>query len=341
MNEILVTGGLGYIGSHTCVALVEAGYRPVIIDNLSNSNEQVLDGIEAITGIRPAFYAYDLRNRDSVAEVFHKHPGLKGIIHFAASKYVGESVEKPLLYYENNICSLINLLNEALAAEVSHFIFSSSCTVYGEPEKLPVTEEMPVQSATSPYGNTKQIDEEILRDTARVEPINVITLRYFNPIGAHPSGHIGELPVGVPQNLVPFITQTAAGLRDELKIFGDDYPTPDGTAIRDYIHVMDLAEAHVTALNRLMESKNKSRFEVFNVGTGKGSSVMEVVKTFMDVSGVDLPYRITGRRQGDITAVWADTTLASKELGWKAKRSMADAVRDAWHWEKKIRKIEK
>ena len=341
MKEILVTGGLGYIGSHTVVALAEAGFRPVIIDDLSNSRREVLDGIAQITGFRPAFYAYDLRRRHQVKEVFEAHPDLAGIIHFAASKYVGESVEKPLLYYENNICSLLNLLNEALAAGVHPFIFSSSCTVYGEPEQLPVTEDMPVQPATSPYGNTKQIDEEILRDTAAVESLRVIALRYFNPIGAHPSALIGELPVGVPQNLVPFITQTAAGLRDELKIFGNDYPTPDGTAIRDYIHVMDLAEAHVTALNRLLEGRNKENFEVFNIGTGKGSSVMEVVKTFIEETGVDLPYRITGRRPGDVTAVWADTTRARKELGWTARRTMAQALRDAWQWEKKVRNIEK
>ncbi len=336
-KKILVTGGLGFIGSHTVVELMEAGYEPVIVDDLSNSSPEVLDGIERITGRRPLFYAYDLRDKTKVKEIFDRHPDLQGIIHFAASKYVGESVENPLLYYENNICSLVHLLHEALAHDVRRFIFSSSCTVYGEPDSLPVTEDMPVKPATSPYGNTKQIDEEILRDSAKAYGLQVIALRYFNPIGAHPSAEIGELPVGVPQNLVPFITQTAIGLRDELRIFGDDYPTPDGTAIRDYIHVVDLARAHVVALERLMEGRNNEAFEVFNIGTGRGSSVREVVDTFMKVTGVDLPYRITGRREGDITAVWADTTKAENELGWKARLTMADALRDAWRWEQKIR----
>jgi len=334
---ILVTGGLGYIGSHTVVELIEAGYDPVIVDNLSNSRPEVLDGIEKITGRRPVFYPYDLRNREQVKEIFDNHPGLQGIIHFAASKYVGESVEDPLLYYENNLCSLTNLLQEARAHGVWPFIFSSSCTVYGEPDTLPVTEDMPVKPAESPYGNTKQIAEEILRDAARAYGFRVIALRYFNPIGAHPSAEIGELPVGVPQNLVPFITQTAIGLRDELKIFGDDYPTPDGTAIRDYIHVVDLARAHVVALERLLQGRNTDVFEVFNIGTGRGSSVREVVDTFKEVTGVDLPYRIVGRRPGDVTAVWADTQKAEKILGWKARLTMADALRDAWRWEQKIR----
>ncbi len=339
-KTVLVTGGLGYIGSHTVVALYDAGYEAVIVDDLSNSSPEVLDGIERITSAKPKFYREDLRNAKAVKRIFDENPGLDGIIHFAASKYVGESVEKPLMYYENNLCSLIHLVKEALAHDVKDFIFSSSCTVYGEPEKVPVTEDSPVLPAMSPYGNTKQIGEEILRDVARAEDFRVILLRYFNPVGAHPSAEIGELPKGVPQNLVPFITQTAAGLRKELKIFGNDYPTPDGTAIRDYIHVMDLAEAHVVALRRLWEGKNKGKTEIFNLGTGKGNSVLEVVKTFEKVSGKPLPYAFAPRRAGDITAVWADTTKAEKELGWRARKTLADALEDAWRWERKIRKIQ-
>ncbi len=338
--EILLTGGLGFIGSHTAVELMEAGFMPVIVDNLSNSTEKVLEGIEKITGIRPVFYPDDLRNKEAVEKIFSAHPDLKGIIHFAASKYVGESVEKPLLYYENNLCSLIHLLQSALKHHVENFIFSSSCTVYGQPDELPVTENAPVKKAESPYGNTKQIGEEILEDVSKVENLKVISLRYFNPIGAHPSAEIGELPQGVPQNLVPFITQTAIGLREKLRIFGNDYPTPDGTAIRDYIHVMDLANAHVVALKRLLEGKNKEKFEIFNIGTGKGTSVLEMVKSFEKATGIALPYVIDGRRPGDITAVWADTTHAEKELGWKARRSIEQALADAWRWEKKIRKKE-
>ncbi len=339
-KTVLVTGGLGYIGSHTVVALYDAGYEAVIVDDLSNSSPEVLDGIERITSAKPKFYREDLRNAKAVKRILDENPGLDGIIHFAASKYVGESVEKPLMYYENNLCSLIHLVKEALAHDVKDFIFSSSCTVYGEPEKVPVTEDSPVLPAMSPYGNTKQIGEEILRDVARAEDFRVILLRYFNPVGAHPSAEIGELPKGVPQNLVPFITQTAAGLRKELKIFGNDYPTPDGTAIRDYIHVMDLAEAHVVALRRLWEGKNKGKTEIFNLGTGKGNSVLEVVKTFEKVSGKPLPYAFAPRRAGDITAVWADTTKAEKELGWRARKTLADALEDAWRWERKIRKIQ-
>ncbi len=337
-KEILLTGGLGYIGSHTAVELLENGFMPVIVDDLSNTTENVLDGIEKITGIKPVFYPYDLKDKQKVEEIFSKHPHMEGIIHFAASKYVGESVEKPLLYYENNICPLIYLLKQALSHGVKNFIFSSSCTVYGQPDKLPVDESAPVKKAESPYGNTKQIGEEILEDTTRAEDIQVISLRYFNPIGAHPSAEIGELPRGVPQNLVPFITQTAIGLREKLYIFGDDYPTPDGTAIRDYLHVVDLARAHVTALQRLLNKQNKKKFEVFNIGTGKGTSVMEMVKAFEEVTGKKLPYEIVGRRPGDVTAVWADTSLAEKELGWKAEKTIQDALRDAWRWEKKIRK---
>ncbi len=339
-KKILVTGGLGYIGSHTVVELIESGYDPVIVDNLSNTRPEVLDGIEKITGKRPVFYDFDLLNKNHVKQIFDEHPTLEGIIHFAAHKYVGESVEKPLMYYENNLMSLINLLNEMLNRDIRRFIFSSSCTVYGLPDELPVTEQTPVKPAMSPYGNTKQIGEEILTDTAKVSDLEVILLRYFNPIGAHPSAEIGELPVGVPQNLVPFITQTAAGLHPELRIFGDDYDTPDGTAIRDYIHVVDLANAHVRALEFLETEKNKNQVEIFNVGTGKGNSVMEIVNTFMEVTGVKLPYRIVGRRAGDVPAIWADTTRAETVMGWKAKRNIADALRDAWRWEKKIRHIQ-
>jgi len=314
-REILLTGGLGFIGSHTAVALLEAGYMPVIVDDLSNTRVEVLDGIEKITGIRPYFYPYNLLDKSKVNEIFERHPALGGIIHFAAFKYVNESVQEPIKYYENNLCSLINLTKETLAHGIDKFIFSSSCTVYGLPDRLPVTEETPVKPAISPYGNTKQIGEEILTDTARVSNLKVILLRYFNPIGAHPSAEIGELPIGVPQNLVPFITQTAAGLHPELKIFGNDYPTPDGTAIRDYIHVMDLAEAHVRALQYLEEGKNKQKVEIFNVGTGKGNSVMEIVRTFMDVTGVDLPYTMADRRPGDVPEIWADTSKAEKEMG--------------------------
>ncbi|NPA43065.1 MAG: UDP-glucose 4-epimerase GalE [Chlorobi bacterium] len=339
-KEILLTGGLGFIGSHTAVALLEAGYMPVIADDLSNTRPEVLDGIEKITGVRPPFYPYDLRDAALVKDIFDRHPRLEGIIHFAASKYVNESVENPLKYYENNLCSLIHLLKEAVNRGTDKFIFSSSCTVYGLPDTLPVTEETPVKPAVSPYGNTKQIGEEILTDTAKVHDLKVILLRYFNPIGAHPSAEIGELPVGVPQNLVPFITQTAAGLHPELRIFGDDYDTPDGTAIRDYIHVMDLARAHVEALKYLEEGRNKDKVEIFNVGTGRGHSVMEIVRTFKEVTGAPLPYRIAGRREGDVPAIWADNTKIRREMGWEPRYTIADALRHAWAWEKKIRGLE-
>ena len=335
--KVLVTGGLGFIGSHTVVALQEKGYDVVIIDNLSNSVISVLDGITRITGIRPEFEAIDLRDKPVVIDFFDRHKDIGGIIHFAASKAVNESVHKPLLYYENNIGTLVYLLQQMQEKGIENFIFSSSCTVYGEPDSLPITESAPVKPALSPYGNTKQIGEEIIRDTSKAYPhFKSIALRYFNPIGAHPSGHIGELPLGVPQNLVPFVTQTAAGIREVLSVFGNDYPTPDGTAIRDYIHVVDLAESHVVALERLFDNKQKSNFEIFNIGTGRGSSVMEIIKTFEKVNGVKLNYKIVGRREGDVTAVWADTSLAEKELGWKARLTMEDALRDAWHWQQKI-----
>ena len=339
--KILVTGGLGYIGSHTVVALSEAGYEVVIIDNLSNTRIEVLDGIESIIGRRPAFYELDLRNELQVVELFDKEPSIEGVIHFAASKAVGESVENPLLYYENNLSAFIYLLKQLAVKSKSHLIFSSSCTVYGQADVMPITEKAPIKVAESPYGNTKQIGEEILKDTVKVSAgLSAIALRYFNPIGAHASAQIGELPLGVPQNLVPFITQTAAGLRKELAVFGDDYPTPDGTCIRDYIHVVDLAEAHVAALTRLVKGESISDYEVFNLGTGKGSSVLEVIESFEKVSGSKLPYRIAGRREGDVIQAFADTEKANSVLGWKSKYSLDDALASAWAWERKLRNLD-
>lgn len=340
MKKILVTGGLGYIGSHTVVELVNAGFEPVIIDNLSNSSIDVLDRITKITGKKPQFVKLDLREKNSVTDFFKENEDIEGIIHFAASKAVGESVENPLLYYENNLNTLVYLLQECVARRIDNFIFSSSCTVYGEPDSLPITEDAPVKEATSPYGNTKQISEEILRDTCAVSKLKTIALRYFNPVGAHESAEIGELPIGVPQNLVPFITQTAAGVREILSVFGDDYPTEDGSCIRDYIHVVDLAKAHVVALQRLLENKNESNYEVFNLGTGRGSSVLEVVNAFENTTGEKLNYKIVGRRPGDVIAVYADTKKANDILGWKTERTMEDALASAWKWEKKVRKID-
>lgn len=331
-GKILVTGGLGFIGSHTVVELQNAGYPVVIIDDLSNSRIEVLDGIKSITGTEPEFVQLDLKDKGGVFEFFEDRQ-IQGVIHFAASKAVGESVQNPLMYYENNIATLVFLLQAMLKNQVKSFIFSSSCTVYGQADELPITEAAPVKRAESPYGNTKQIGEEILQDLTRVEDINAIALRYFNPIGGHESGKIGELPLGIPQNLIPFVTQTAAGIREQLSVFGDDYPTPDGTAIRDYIHVVDLAKAHIAALERLTESRNKSKMEFFNVGTGKGSSVLEVIRAFEEVSGVKLNYRIVERREGDITSAFADTALANRELGWKAELDLRDALRSAWKWQ--------
>lgn len=333
-QKILVTGGLGFIGSHTVVALQQKGFEVIIIDDLSNSRIEVLEGIHSISGVQPTFYQIDLRDKQDVKQVFRDHK-ITGVIHFAASKAVGESVEKPLLYYGNNLISLVNLLEEMVENKSENIIFSSSCTVYGQADKLPITENAPTKPAESPYGNTKQIGEEILRDVANVEMMNVIALRYFNPIGAHETAKIGELPLGVPQNLIPFVTQTAAGIRKELSVFGDDYPTPDGTAIRDYIHVVDLAEAHVAALGRLLERKNKSKFETFNVGTGRGSSVLEVIHAFEKVSGKKLNYKIVGRREGDVIAAYADTSLVQKELGWTSKLTLEDALDSAWKWQQK------
>lgn len=335
--KILVTGGLGFIGSHTVVELQNEGFEVVIIDNLSNSSETVIDGIVTITGKKPVFENLDVREKEAVQNFFKKHNNIEGVIHFAASKAVGESVENPLLYYENNINSLVYLLQELQKKPNANFIFSSSCTVYGQAEEMPITENAPIQKAMSPYGNTKQIGEEIIRDVAKVSNIKAILLRYFNPIGAHPSAAIGELPIGVPQNLVPFITQTGLGLRKELSVYGNDYPTPDGTAIRDYIYVVDLAKAHVIALKRLLENKNIDNIETFNLGTGKGSSVMEVIQTFEKVSGQKLPYKIVDRREGDVTSAYANTDKANNILGWKAESTLEEAVASAWKWEQKIR----
>lgn len=336
--KILVTGGLGFIGSHTVVELQEKGHEVVIIDNLSNSSISVLDGIKNITGIKPVFENLDVRNKQAVQDFFKNHQDIVGVIHFAASKAVGESVENPLLYYENNINALVYLLQELTKLESANLIFSSSCTVYGQAEKMPITEDAPVQQAISPYGNTKQIGEEIITDVAKVTNLNAVLLRYFNPIGAHNSSEIGELPLGVPQNLVPFITQTAIGIREQLSVFGNDYPTPDGTAIRDYIHVVDLAKAHVVALERLLQKNNKEVVETFNLGTGKGSSVLEVVQTFEKVSGKKVNHKIVARREGDITQAYANTDKANTVLGWQAKLTLAEAIDSAWKWEQKIRK---
>lgn len=338
-QTILVTGGTGFIGSHTTVELQQAGYNVVIVDNLSNSKIEVLDGIEKITGVRPAFEQVDLREKDAVEAVFAKYPEIEGVIHFAASKAVGESVEKPLLYYRNNIVSLINILELMPKYNVKGIIFSSSCTVYGQPseENLPVTEEAPIQKALSPYGNTKQINEEIINDYIHSgAPIKSIILRYFNPIGAHPSAYIGELPNGVPMNLIPFVTQTAIGIRKELKIFGNDYNTSDGTCIRDYIYVVDLAKAHVAAMARVLD-KETDPVEVFNIGTGKGVSTLEVVEGFEKATGVKLNCSFAPRREGDIEKVWGNVDKANKVLGWKAETPLEDVLASAWKWQKKLR----
>jgi len=337
---ILVTGGLGFIGSHTVVALQEKGHKVLVVDDLSNSSVEVLDGIETASGIRPEYMEFNLQDAASLSKLFEHHT-IEGIIHFAAFKAVGESVQKPVTYYQNNLGSLLNLLAEIEKAEKPiPFIFSSSCTVYGEADELPISEHAPIKPAMSPYGNTKQIGEEIIVDAVRaIDGFKAISLRYFNPIGAHPSIAIGELPLGRPQNLVPFITQTAAGLYPKLTVFGDDYPTADGTNVRDYIHVVDLAEAHVVALERVLSSDDGEAYEVFNLGTGKGSSVLEVVKSFERVSGVKLNYEIGPRRSGDVVAAYADTNKANKILGWKTSRSLDEAIASAWKWEQKIRSI--
>ena len=340
-QKILVTGGTGFIGSHTTVELIEAGYEVVIVDNLSNSNADVVDGIEKITGVRPAFEKVDCTDAAALEGVFKKYSGIQGIIHFAASKAVGESVEKPLLYYRNNLNSLMNLLELMPQYGVKGIIFSSSCTVYGQPdpENLPVTENAPIKKAESPYGNTKQVCEEIVNDyIVSGAPINAILLRYFNPIGAHPTAIIGELPNGVPANLIPYLTQTAIGIRQQLSVFGDDYNTPDGSCIRDFIYVVDLAKAHVAAMAHILQGKMETPVDVFNVGTGKGNSVLELIHTFEECTGVKLNYKIVGRRAGDIEQVWGNVDKANRVLGWKAEHTLADSLSSAWKWQQELRK---
>lgn len=338
MNRILVTGGTGYIGSHTVVELQNAGYQVVIIDNLSNSNRDVLNGIEKITGIRPDFVEGDCCDIEVLRKLFADFPGIKGIINFAASKAVGESMQKPILYYRNNLNTLLNLLDLMGPNGVKGIVFSSSCTVYGEPDENPVTEQSPIKKATSPYGNTKQISEEIITDTINSgAPFKSVILRYFNPVGAHPSAEIGELPNGVPQNLIPYLTQTAIGIRNELSVFGNDYNTPDGSCIRDYINVVDLAKAHVIAVKRMLEDKSDAKIEIFNLGTGNGVSVLELINTFEEATGVKVPHKIVGRRSGDIEKVWANPTFANEVLGWNASSTLADTMRSAWAWQCRLR----
>lgn len=335
--KILVTGGTGYIGSHTVVELQAKGYDVVVVDNLSNSHKDVLDQIEKISGKKPDFEEFDLVNPEKTADFFKRHSDIDGIIHFAAFKAVGESVANPLMYYRNNLVSLVNILEGMKENSIDNLVFSSSCTVYGQPDKLPVAEDAPVQQAMSPYGNTKQISEEVIQDTSKVTDVHAVLLRYFNPIGAHESALIGELPLGVPNNLVPFITQTAIGMREELSVFGEDYNTPDGTAIRDYIHVVDLAKAHVIAVNRMIKQKQKEKVEIFNLGTGNGFSVLEVVNSFEKVSGEKLNYKIVDRRPGDVEQVFADTKFANDELGWKAEKTLDEMMLSAWKWEKVLK----
>ncbi len=340
MNKgtILVTGGTGYIGSHTTVELQAAGYSVVIIDNLSNSNIDVLDGIERISGIRPAFVQADCTDMGALKQLFKEYPGIKGIINFAASKAVGESMEKPVLYYRNNLNTLMNLLDCMTEFNVKGIVFSSSCTVYGEPDENPVTEAAPIKKATSPYGNTKQISEEIITDVINAgASFKSVILRYFNPVGAHPTAEIGELPNGVPQNLIPYITQTAIGIRKELSVFGNDYPTPDGSCIRDFINVVDLAKAHVKAMDRMLENEGSDKIEIYNLGTGNGVSVLELINTFEEATGVKVPYKIVGRRPGDIEKVWGNPSHANTVLGWKADTPLADTMRSAWAWQCRLR----
>lgn len=333
-----MTGGTGYIGSHTVVELQKAGYPVVIIDNLSNSNRDVLDGIERITGIRPDFVEADCTDITALRLLFDQYPGIKGIINFAASKAVGESMHKPILYYRNNLNTLMNLLEMMPKYDVKGIVFSSSCTVYGEPDQNPVTEQSPIKPATSPYGNTKQISEEIITDVIRAgAPIKSVILRYFNPVGAHPSAEIGELPNGVPQNLIPFLTQTAMGIRKELSVFGNDYNTPDGSCIRDYINVVDLAQAHVIAIERMLNDRSEDKIESFNLGTGTGLSVLELIDAFEKATGVKVPHKIAGRRDGDIEKVWANPERANKVLGWTANTPIADTMRSAWAWQCRLR----
>ena len=342
MSRILVTGGTGYIGSHTIVELMLQGYDVVIVDNLSNSDKDVLDGIAAIVGRQPDFEQVDCNDASAICDLMDRYADIEAVIHFAASKAVGESVEHPLMYYRNNIMSLVTVLEQMKAHNVRNLVFSSSCTVYGQPsaEYLPVDEETPIQKALSPYGNTKQINEDIIRDEAYAnKALHATLLRYFNPIGAHPSAMIGELPRGVPSNLLPFVTQTAAGLRQQLKVYGNDYNTPDGSCIRDYIYVVDLAKAHVKAVERMLSGKSEEQVEVFNLGTGRGLSVLEILNTFMQVTGVNIPYEIVGRREGDIEQVWANPNKANEMLGWKADTPIEEVLLSAWKWEQKLRSL--
>ncbi|MBD5248645.1 MAG: UDP-glucose 4-epimerase GalE [Barnesiella sp.] len=337
-GKILVTGGTGYIGSHTAVELINSGYEVVIIDNLSNSNRDVLEGIKRITGVMPEFFEADCTDMDALNALFEKHPDIKGIINFAASKAVGESMTKPVLYYRNNLNTLMNLLDIMPRYGVKGIVFSSSCTVYGEPDENPVTESSPIKKATSPYGNTKQISEEIITDVINAgAPFKSIILRYFNPVGAHPSAEIGELPNGVPQNLIPYLTQTAIGIRKELSVFGDDYNTPDGSCIRDFINVVDLAKAHVVAIERMLEDRSEAKIEIFNLGTGNGLSVLQLIDAFEKATGIKVPHKIVGRRSGDIEKVWADPSYANTVLGWKADTPIEDTMLSAWNWQKKLR----
>lgn len=341
-KQILVTGGTGFIGSHTVVELQNSGYEVVIVDNLSNSKIEVLDQIEEISGKRPKFEKFDLTDKSKVKTFFGKYSNLDAIIHFAASKAVGESVEKPLMYYSNNLNSLMNIMECMSEFKVNNLVFSSSCTVYGQPDKLPVTEQTPRKEAESPYGNTKSICEDIIRDTvAANNELKGIALRYFNPIGAHATAKIGELPLGVPNNLIPFLTQTVAGIRPELSVFGDDYNTPDGSAIRDYIHVVDLAKAHVVAIERLLKDKNKGNYEYFNVGTGNGVSVLEIIESFERATGEKVPHKIVDRRAGDIEQIYADTSFANEELGWTAQSTLDETLSSAWKWQTNIMETEK
>ncbi len=336
MKRIVVTGGLGFIGSHTVVELQNEGFEVVVIDDLSNSSIEVLEGIALITGITPFFENIDLKDQNAIKSFFKKYTNIAGIIHFAASKAVGESVDKPLKYYHNNISSLIYLLEEMAVNGVENFIFSSSCTVYGQADMMPITESAPFKTAESPYGNTKQMGESIIKDTANASNLNAVSLRYFNPIGAHESAKIGELPIGVPQNLIPYVMQTAIGLREQLSVYGGDYPTFDGTAIRDYIHVVDLAKAHIVAMCRLLNEKNKTSFEVFNIGTGKGSSVLEVIQAFEEVSNQKVNYKIVDRRAGDIVEAYADTSSANNDLGWYPELTLKDGLASAWKWQQSL-----
>lgn len=334
--KVLITGGAGFIGSHTYVCLKSNGYQPIILDNFANSDEKVIKNLEIITGEKVLYYRGDANEKEVLHQLFSEH-SIQGVIHFAADKAVGESVENPLKYYENNLLSTIQLLKVMIEKGVKNFVFSSSCTVYGQPDSLPVTEISPIKTAESPYGNTKQICEEIIADTVKSgASIKAIALRYFNPIGAHESGLIGELPLGVPANLIPYLTQSVAGLRGPLSVFGNDYPTPDGTAIRDYIHVCDLAEAHVKALLFVDKKEVNSYYDVFNVGTGQGTSVLAIIQAFEKANQLKVPYEIKPRRAGDITAVYADTQKSEKILQWKAQKTLEEALRDAWNWQQKL-----